>query len=256
MRRSLLLLVVALVVTTCSSQGATLEPKEGSLVFVPMGNSATYFPMGGMIQGYAERLADDFGVEVDLRDWTVGSDSSGALVDRIRNDDELRSDLAEADVIVFDVPFDAWAAPLMTISGHPEGGPAGCGGEDGEKCLQEVLALYKANTETIFEELTAVADPSETVIRVMDYILVHMQDLGETLEVVAPYWVEGQQHVEDVAARYDIPVANVMERFCGSDCLGDPIEAGLIAGDQEHPTLEGAEVITQMVYDLGFRLKD
>jgi hypothetical protein len=232
-----------------------LEVDEGPLVFVPMGNSATFYPRGnGMIHRYSESLAEDFGIEVEMRNWTVGADNSTAMVDRIRDDEILRSDLAEANVIVFDVPFDAWAQPLMTVSGAPGGDPSGCGGDDGEECLREVLSLYKANVETIFRELTSIADPSETLIRVMDYTLVHVQDLGDTVDMVAPYWVEGQEYVAEVASEYEIPVAKVMERFCGTDCLEDPMEAGLLMEDQEHPTDEGAAIITQMIHDLGYGL--
>lgn len=209
-----------------------------------------------MITHYAERLEEDFGVEVEFRDRTVGEDSSAAMVERLRESTYLRRDLAEADVVILDIPFDAWARSLQTVSGAPGGVPSGCGGDDGEECLREVLALYEENTETIFRELTAIADPSETLIRATDYILVHMKDLGDALDVVAPYWVEGQKHVEEVAAEYGIQVANVMERFCGRDCLEDPVDAGLIVSDQEHPTREGAELMAEMMIDLGYELSD
>lgn len=142
----------------------------------------------------------------------------------------------------------------MTVSSFPGMDPSSCGGDDREECLRDVLALYEKNTDEVFEAVTAIADPSETLIRVMDYPLVHMGDLGDALEIVAPYWVESQDHVDRVAARYDIPVANVMERFCGPGCVEDPVATGLIAADQEHPTDEGAEIITRMIHDLGYDL--
>lgn len=255
MRRLWLVALLVLLVAGCSSQESALEVEDGPLAFVVMGNSATYYPPGnGMIDRLPVILEEDFGVDVDLRDWTVPADDSSALVERLENNEGLRADLADADVIVFVVPFDGWAMPLMNISGAPGADPAGCGGDDGEECLREVLDLFKDNTEKVFQEVTAIADPSETLIRVMDYILVHMEDLGDTLETVAPYWVESQDYVEEVAAEYGIPVAKVMERFCGSECLDNPLDAGLIADDQEHPTDEGAEIITQMIHDLGYDL--
>lgn len=249
---------IVLAVVSCSS--STLDVDGGTLVYVPFGNSATFTPdtQSGFIYQYRERLQAEFGVDVDLRNRTVANDSSAALLERMRTNERFRQDLAEADVVTMLVPFDGWAVPWQTVAGVGGYDPADCGGDDGQQCLRDILTEYEANTEAIFAELMSLVDPSETLVRGMDAYLVHVGDFadGGKLDEVAPYWVEAQQFVRDVAASHGIPVARLLDAFNGPDGTDDPMASGLVSSDAIHPTAEGATLITKLVSDLGYRLSD
>ena len=69
------------------------------------------------------------------------------------------------------------------------------------------------------------------------------------LDTVNPFWQAAIEHLEQSAARYDIPVANTYEAFNGPDGTDDPYLTGLIADDQLHPTADGATVIAELLHD-------
>ena len=118
MRRVLLLSLVCDVTACCAGQASTLQVGEGPLVYVPMGNSVTFFPNGdGAIDVYAGMLEEDFGVPVEMRDHTVDGQGAEGLLDQLLNDERLREDLVEADVITFLVPNEEWRDPIQTAIG-------------------------------------------------------------------------------------------------------------------------------------------
>ena len=233
-----------------------LQP-EGPLTYVAMGNSLTFQPWGmGQNELYREMLAEDFGVEVDLRDQTVGGEHSDEMLDRIRTSLTLRADLAEADVITVLIPNDELGEPMMTAAGFEGRDPSECGGDDNQQCFRDALDAYAANTEAIFAELVGLADPDTVLIRAMDSYLLFVPTLRENglLETVQPYWEQGNRDVETVAASYGIPTAAVYDTFMGADGSRDPVAAGFVQADEQHPTPAGAELIAELVHGLGYGL--
>jgi lysophospholipase L1-like esterase len=73
-----------------------------------------------------------------------------------------------------------------------------------------------------------------------------------TAHITNPYFVETQEYLEETAARYGIPVAQVYDEFMGPDGTDDPQDRGLVMTDQRHPTKEGAQLIAEMLHDLGY----
>jgi lysophospholipase L1-like esterase len=257
MRRLLILFLSPLVAVavSCSGKGSTMQVEEGPLVYVAMGNSITFYPGHGAIHRYAAMLEEDFGVEVEMRNHTVGGQRTDHFLDRLQNDDELRSDLAEADVITLLIPNEEWAEPGSTAIGSGGRNPADCGGDDNEQCLRDMINYYKSHVDAIFEELVAVADPSEKLIRVQDFYMFPTNVYTEeTFDNVYPYWAEAQHYVEDVASEYGIPVAQVFDDFMGPDGTENPEVAGLVTGDGVHPTADGAQRIADLIHDLGYDL--
>ncbi len=94
---------------------SALQVEEGPLVYVPMGNSLTFFPMSGSDNfnaRYAAMLEADFGVDVEVRPHTVGGQRTDDFLEQLRTDDRLREDLGEADVVTLLIPNDEWAEPF------------------------------------------------------------------------------------------------------------------------------------------------
>ena len=256
MRKLITIICAAVALAACSTQGAELDVGDGPLVYVPMGNSLTFTPSTSSLNFlYREMLAEDFGVDVDVRTHTVPGQRTENFFSRLQNDPNLRSDLAEADVITFDIPNDEWAQPSSTAVGMLGYDPADCGGEDQQQCLRDMVDTYSELVDQIFEELMTIVDPATQVVRVQDFYLFHTDFPLEQLHILYPYWHEGQIHVQQVAASYGIPVARVWDDFMGTDDeIPDLVEAGLVSGDGIHPTAAGAQRMAELYHELGYEL--
>lgn len=111
---------------SATTEGATQAPTTGAvtteeveaLVYVAMGDSLGNTPdePEGVMWQYAERLEQRFGMEVDLRNRVVGGIGSPRMLDQLRTDEDLRSELAEADVVTTDIPIDVWVKPMRLFS--------------------------------------------------------------------------------------------------------------------------------------------
>ncbi|MBT8192416.1 MAG: SGNH/GDSL hydrolase family protein [Acidimicrobiia bacterium] len=219
-----------------------------------MGDSLAFSPPepDGVMWRYAAMLADHFDTEVDLRNRAIGSMHSTVMLERLRTDAGLREDLAEADVVTTDIPINVWVDPLQTVGGWQGRDPADCGGDDGQQCLRDALSHYKADTDAIIDEIAAICDPEEVLIRLYDvYMLNPAHDLN-TMKITSPYWKAGMDYVEKSAARYGIPVAQVYDAFMGPDGTDDPYLKGLYDEDHLHPNADGAALIAELLDGFGY----
>ncbi|MDJ0925423.1 MAG: SGNH/GDSL hydrolase family protein [Acidimicrobiia bacterium] len=230
----------------------TVKPSEEPLVYVVMGNSLL-FSTPAVMHAYKDILEEDLEVEVAMRNHTVGGQATHDFLEQLQTNDRLRADLAEADVILFLIPNDEWKEPCNTIMGYDGRDPADCGGDDGLQCLRSVAANYRAMAELAFEELMTLTDPSEALIRVMDYyVFTPGEDDEAAVETLGPLWQESQEYIEKAAARYGIPVAQVFDEFMGPVGTRIPEQKGLVSPDGIHLTTEGSELIAQLIRELGY----
>lgn len=254
-----LFLILALVgLSACSSSTPELHVGEGPLTYVVMGNSMMFLPTGAsVIDQYETMLAEDFEVEIDTRDHTVPSQAAEDLLFRLENSDTLRNDLAEADVVMFVLPFNEWAEPLMTFSGEGGRDPAECGGDDNQQCLRDTMSRYTGVIDQIFAEIMSIVDPTEQVIMVQDFYKMHTERQTEAAALLHPYFEEMQVHTRQNADQYGIPVARVWDDFMGDDGdIPNLVESGLIQADGVHPTEVGAMRIAELYHDLGYQLSN
>lgn len=245
------------VATTTTASTTAPEAAEQPLVLVAFGDSLVSYPSAdrAVIGVYASMVEQEFGVPVDVRNHAVWGSSPGALLNALGGE-EVQTDLAEADVVLLEIPMGDSAWPFPTAVGWQGRDPADCGGGDHQQCLRDYLAEHKADVEAILAAITDVCDPSETLIRALDSYQMQIEDqiaLG-SLHITNPYWQEAQNFLDETAATYGIPVAQVYDEFMGPDGTDDPQERGLVMGDQRHPTAAGAELIAEMIRDLGYEL--
>ncbi len=254
--RKLVAVLVLVVLAACSSEGSGLDVGDGPLVYVVMGNSMMFTPGGSSIMDqYEALLAEDFGVEIDRRDHTKGAQSAEEFLSWVEEDPVVQSDLAEADVVMFIVPFDEWAEPWMTFAGEGGRDPADCGGDDGQLCLRDMVPVYNDLVDRIFAELMAIVDPSEQVVVRQDFYQFHTEQQSETTRLLYPYFKQMQEYTHEVAGEYGVPVARVWDDFMGTDGeIPNLVEAGLVQTDGLHPTEDGARRITELYHALGYDL--
>jgi hypothetical protein len=226
-----------------------------TLVYVAMGDSLGNTPdePEGVMWQYAEKLEQHFGAEVDLRNRVVGGIGSSRLLGQLRSNEDLRAELAEADVVTTDIPIDVWVKPMQTVAGWGGADPAECGGDDHLQCMRDALDQYKADTDAIIDELVAIC-PDDVLIRLYDNFMLNTGYKLETgtLDLTNPYWKAGMDYVEESAARYGIPVAQVYDAFMGDSGTDDPYAKGLLLDDQLHPNAKGAALIADLLHNLGY----
>ena len=251
-----LIVCSALIVLASCSEPAVLDVGEGPLVYVPMGNSLTFWPNDSSVNVLVEAmLAEDFDVRVDVRDHSKGGQRTDDFLEQLRGNQDLRADLADADVITFLIPNEEWSDASMTATGVLERDPTDCGGEDHQECLRKMVADYNELVDQIFSELMSVVDPTQQVVRVQDFYLFHTEGPLEDSQLLYPYWHEGQVHVQEVAAEYGIPVARVWDDFMGTDGgIPNLVEADLVEFDGVHLTAAGARRVAELYHDLGYQL--
>lgn len=244
--------------TSSTGGGTALQVDEAPLVYASLGPSSNFFPDAttGMIFLHADMLEEEFAVDVDHRDHTIGGDTAPALLGRMRTNDRLRQDLADAHVVTLMFPIDHWVSPMETAGGYQGKDPADCGGDDHQQCLRDALITHKQHVDDILEELTLQCPPTEVLIRIADTYMIHTRDkiAAGTLDFIIPYWRDAQVYIEESAAGHGIPVAHVFDALNGPDGLTDPQDKGLMLDDQEHPNEAGARLMADLVDTLGYDL--
>jgi len=248
----------ATVPTTTTLSTSAVASDEEPLVLVAFGDSLISWPDrpdAGVIGLYAGMLEEEFGVPVDVRSRAVWGSSPTQLLNALGSEG-VQADLAEADLVLLEIPMGDSAGPFSTATGWQGRDPADCGGDDNQQCLRDYLAQNMASVEAILAALTATCDPSETLIRALDVYQLQVEDqitMG-TLQLTKPYWEAAQAFLEETSAGYGIPVAQVYEEFMGPDGTDDPQGRELVVADQRHPTQAGAQLIAEMIHDLGYDL--
>ena len=246
---------------TTAASTTTAASDEEPLVLVAFGDSVISYPNpdsgSGAIGAYANMLEKEFGVPVEVRNRASFGSSPTDLIKAL-DSERLRKELAEADVVLLEIPQGDTNPAFPTATGWQGLDPAGCGGDDNLQCLRDYVTENKASVEAIFSALTAVCDPSTTLIRALDVYMLHVEDAlaSGILHITNPYFVETQEYLEETAARYGIPVAQVYDEFMGPDGTDDPQDRGLVMTDQRHTTEEGAQLIAEMLHDLGYDYSD
>jgi lysophospholipase L1-like esterase len=246
------------VTTTTAAPTTTAETGEEPLVLVAFGDSVISDPSAeaGVIGLYAGMLEEEFGVPVDLRNYSVWGSSPTDLLNAL-DTYQLQEDLEEADVVLLEIPQGDTNPPFPTATGWHGMDPADCGGDDNQQCLRDYVTQNKEDVGMFLWLLTSGRDDgSVPLIRALDVYMLHVEDslASGTPHIVNPYLQETQEYLEEAAATYGIPVAQVYDEFMGPDGTNDPQDRGLVKSDQRHPTQAGAQLIAEMLHDLGYDL--
>jgi len=244
---------VAETTTTTIATTTTAVSGEEPLVLVSFGDSLISFT-STLLDTYAAFLEEEFGVPVEVRDHSVWGSSPTQLLSALGSED-VQADLMEADVVLLEIPLGDTNPAFPTATGWHGMDPADCGGNDNQQCLRDYVTQNKEDVEMILWLLTGVRDDgSEPLIRILDVYMLHTEDslASGTLHILNPYLQETQEYLEEAAAKYGIPVAQVYDEFMGPDGTDDPQDRDLVLSDQRHPTKAGAQLIAEMLHDLGY----
>ncbi len=227
---------------------ATAKPEPPVWNYVALGDYFVNMP-GDLAYAthYAAYIEADLGVKVELNTYSSGEDTqiSAKLLERIRNDKQLREKLSEAEVVTLvigssDLYF------LLTNEYKLER----CGGEDNMDCIREGVAAFKENYEAIITELFGLCH-SGTIIRSMTYYygsweVYHF--VGDT----RPFIELLNEQILQTASQYNISVAQVDVAFHGSMGDEDAVSKGYILKREPGTLLPGAIKIADLYRELGY----
>jgi hypothetical protein len=219
---------------------------------MPESISWDYVALGDSIGGsfpyrYAEHIEADLGVEIKMHSWYSSNQSSDQMLTALRNNQQLRSDLREAEVVTFMVGSHRLQDPHRAYRAET------CGGTDNQDCMREALVLLNADTDAIIAEILSLRSTSDTIIRAMTYYCFVVNDGKKWgyFEGLNPYWVAYNEYLVQAASVHDIPVARADLVFNGPNLDEDPSDKDLLS-DGVHPNAEGIALIAGMFRELGY----
>ena len=242
----LLSLFALLIIFVIASEGAIITDTGKRWDYVVIGD----FVLRGVVDEYEKIIEDDLGVKVNTHRWIMSSSSSSELLEKLKTNSRLRRELTEAEIIVFQIPWNGWEAPMRMYETGDEGT---CGGPENQDCLATICDTYKSDTVAIFAEIVSLKSPSSAIIRTMDTYQYQARESKEagTFEVINRYWWDANESIWEEAQRYGLVVAPVYEAFMGETGLDDPIEKGLLF-DSFRTTPEGNKLIAELFRETGF----
>jgi len=250
-------LVSALVLLAgaCSPPGTpAATPTEATPTwdYIALGDSwAAGYGVGGRsyVVYYAEHMEADLGVKVTVHNWGRGGLSSDGLLAMLRNNQELRNAISEAEVVTFEIGGNDMTGPLHLYR------VGSCGGADNLDCCREGLTSFRANFDAIIAEILSLRSTTDTIIRTMEYGYPWVnrdKELG-IYEDLKPCWVEVfSEHIVQAASEHNIPVVDVYLAFNGPNGDEDPVDKGYIGADGEHPSEAGQRLIAELHRELGY----
>lgn len=251
------LVSLMLIIAACAPDpNAIYDQEEWDLVWIS--DSSGW----GAAEVYADYVAEDMGVTVNLYDAGKGGLEARRVLAMLRGEDVVEYDmemqgLAEAiknaEIVVFyGNPEDAYGEDVFP-------GDWDCiSSYDAyvNTCEPENFAGYVANLEDIYQAIFDLKDGEPVIIRAFNAYnpLVAPHKEEGVFEECRACWQNYNNAIAQAAAAYGVPLADVYAAYNGIDHNEDPREKGYIQSDGEHPNPTGDMVIAQTLRDLGYEV--
>ena len=249
----LLVPALLLALLACGGGGSGPDPVGGgtSWDYVALGDSLAFgvgANTGGYVPRYRDHIVADTGHEVELTNLGVPGWNSTDLYNAVRNDQQFREALQDAEVVTWNIGGnDMLAARSRYMNGT-------CGGGDNQDCLRETVTQFRSNWDGIVAEIEALRSSSTTILRTMDVYNPFVAELRASgdLDELKPYLDQINAHIAQSAQANQVPMAKVYEAFNGADGEQDAGGKGYISNDQLHPDDEGYAKIAELLRGLGY----
>jgi hypothetical protein len=247
----LVLTLAGLLFSACSSTPDLDDLEEWDLVWVS--DSSGW----GVAEIYADYIEQDTGKTVVVHDLWVGGLSAEDFLDALNGEQSAYRNLNEAVALIPD-------AEVIVVYGNPEKSKA----EDNpwdwyclpgkefyvNDCEPDVFDLYIQHLDEIFEKIFELRDGQPTILRAFDaYNPIIPNRVGQPgYEDCIWCWGNYNAAIHEAAQTHNVPVALVADAWNGIDFMRNPVEIGYTQGDGIHPSDLGAEVIAQLLRELGY----
>lgn len=238
----------------CSKKKSINELEEWDLVYI---SDSTGW---GVAERFAKNIERDTGKTVHVHNYAIGSLSALRVLNALHSDPEdltdkifknLHDDIANAEVIVF------FGNPRGDSSeGGVTGGMEKCigGMKAPDDCTPELYEPYIENLKAIYEEIFALRNEHPTIIRAVDfYNPLISRHRSRNMEAECTQCFEiFNSAVRQAAEAYDIPVVSIFDAFNGTNHDEDPREKGYIGSDGIHASIQGQQVIADLLGKAGY----
>lgn len=202
---------------------ATPEEDETAWDYVALGDCVSGGGVGfgrSYLNLYAAYIAEDLGVEVKLHNRCVSSEKTASLLTRLQNDETVRQEVGEAEVITVWVGSnDIWDLIYGADVGSE---PPACGplGEMDLDCVREVVQVEEDNLDAILAEILSLRGADEALIRIADscnWFVEPWRDAGAFEELKEPAFEHWSRAISDLAAKHGVAVVHTHAAFNGPD---------------------------------------
>jgi hypothetical protein len=206
----------------------------------------------GVADLWAERLAEELGVEVRVHDYAAGNLSAGLIRTWIETEGSVhRESVAEAEVIViFGNPIGSGATSdigtCVSTSTAPRDPPQHYTAGDFLPYRDVLVSIW----ETVFD----LRKGQPTIFRAIDMynpVIADHREAGIEAECIAA-WEAFSQTIREAAAEFGVPTASMFDAFNGPNHDEDPREKGFIGSDKQHTTDQGKAAMVEVLHGLGY----
>jgi lysophospholipase L1-like esterase len=192
----------------------------------------------GWTEYYGDYIETDLDVTIVRHDYHYPKLLASMLLENLQNNEELRYDIINAEVITigvgfYDMNFATLYAPHL---------------------INEKLKTFRETYDAMLSEILSLNNSSDTIIRVMDFFCPYLRRYTDRgiYEDTKRYWMEFNKCIADVAEKHGIPVAQVFQAMNGIHGDDDPNEKGYLAPDGVTLSDEGNKVVANLFRELGY----
>jgi lysophospholipase L1-like esterase len=218
--------------------------------YVALGDS---YPAGSGVEKsyvdyFAEHIAEDLGVKVDVHNFAQSGISTTTLLNKLRTSSDLRDSIKSAEVITI---FTGWNDLWSELEDFRR---EECGGEDNLDCIREEVARLKLDIEGIFDEILSLTSAQDTLIRVADYSILPIKSwqyrgVFDILREVC--YEDWREHLIEAAEARGITVVYTYHVLNGPN--GDqPMDESITQEDGIHVNDEGHRLIARLHREAGY----
>jgi len=234
-------------VLACFAVTSCMKNKPWDYVALGDSTPAGYGVDKSYVDYYGEFIAEDQGVQVESHNFSQSGQTTGVLLKQLRNNEELREAVRNAEVITIWTGWNDLSKPLSQYRDET------CGGEDNLDCIREAVAALNANIDAILDEILSLTSPQDTLIRIADVGIPFVntwkhQGWFETLH--GPCYEVWRAHLVEASEQRGITVVYTYHVLNGPD--GDEKTEGIFQNDGIHFNAEGHRLIARLHREAGY----
>jgi lysophospholipase L1-like esterase len=203
--------------------------------------------------GYAARFRNyvqaDTGASVTLNNRAVSGWKSADLLNALRTDESLRTQIANSQIVTWNIGANDFQDALMRFQS------GSCGGADNQDCVRAAVANLKTNWNAIVAQILSLRSPSNTILRTMDNYnpAVDLARAFGVHEIIKPYLEDINRFIFLSAVNNRIGCARVYQAFNGINGESDAGRRGYLSSDGIHPNELGHDIIASEFRALGYQ---
>jgi lysophospholipase L1-like esterase len=208
-----------------------------------------YDSQGGYAVRFRNYVQADTGASVTLNNRAVSGWTSAQLLNALRTDEILRTEIANSQIITWNIGANDFQDALTRFQ------TGSCGGADNQDCIRATVANFKTNWNAIVAQILALRSPTNTIIRTMDNYnpAVDLARAFGVFEIIKPYFDDVNRFIFLSALNNRILPARVYHAFNGINGETDAGRRGYLSSDGIHPNDTGHDIIAAELRALGYQ---